>query len=86
MNAFRSIRACMGLTQSQLAAALGMTQGNFSHYEQGRQQIPPDVARRVIEHAATLGVTLTFDHIYGDAELPPARSAASPETEAAKAG
>jgi putative transcriptional regulator len=73
MNAIRSIRACLGLTQAQLAAALGMTQGNVLHYEQGRQGVPSDVARRLIEHAATLGVDLTFDHIYGGAVLPPPR-------------
>ena len=74
MNAIRSIRACLGLTQAQLAAALGMTQGNVLHYEQGRQRVPPDVAQKLIEHAASLGIAITFDHVYGGAQLPPARA------------
>jgi putative transcriptional regulator len=77
MNRIRLIRRCLGLTQAQLAGPLGMSQGNVGHYEQG-QTVPPDVAAKLIEYAKTLGVTLTFDHIYGTAELP-ASCAPAPE-------
>lgn len=65
MNNISYIRSELGLSQSELAAAIGgMTAGNISHYEQGRQEVPPDVARRLIAAAAELGVVLTFDDIY----------------------
>ena len=45
-----------------------MTQGNVSHYECGRQQVPPDVAARIIALAKTHDVAITFDDIYAPAE------------------
>lgn len=80
MNAFRSIRDRLGVTQAQMADALGMTQGNVSLYEAKGQTVMPEVAKRLIDYAATLGVELTFDHIYGDAELPAAHCGDSPHT------
>jgi putative transcriptional regulator len=69
MNNIYQIRSALGLSQSELAAAIGgMTAGNVSHYEQGRQEVPPDVARRLIAAAAERGVVLTFDDIYSAPE------------------
>ena len=59
----QTIRKRLGITQTALAAGIGVTQGNVSHYERG-QAIPPDVAERLIDFARTLGVVLTFDDIY----------------------
>jgi putative transcriptional regulator len=59
-----SIRKGLGLSQAQFAAGIGVTQGNVSHYECGRQQIPPDVAARIIAFAKTLDFAITFDDIY----------------------
>lgn len=53
------------MSQAQLAAAMNMTAGNVSHYEQHRQEVPPDVARRLIAVAAGRGHKLTFNDIYG---------------------
>lgn len=53
------------VTQTELAAALGVTQGNVSFYEKG-QTIPPAVARKLIAFAKRKGVKLSFDAIYGD--------------------
>lgn len=79
MNSFRSIRACLGVSQAQLGDALGMTQGNVSAFEARGQTVLPETARKLIAFAATLGITLTFDHVYGDAALP-APAAAPHET------
>jgi putative transcriptional regulator len=57
------------MTQAELASAIGVTQGNVSHIEQGRQEVTPGVARRVIDVAATRGVVVTFDDIYREAKL-----------------
>lgn len=54
----------MGLSQAALGASIGVSQGNISHYEQERQEVPPDVARRLIAAAEERGVALTFDDIY----------------------
>lgn len=63
MQPITLIRSRLGLTQAALAAGIGVTQGNVSHYEKG-QTVPPDVAARLIDFASTLGVSLTFDDIY----------------------
>jgi len=64
MNAIQSIRKRLGVTQAHLAAGIGMTQGNVSNYECGRQSVPPDVAVRLIDWAKSLGHDITFDQIY----------------------
>ncbi|CUJ66132.1 putative zinc finger/helix-turn-helix protein%2C YgiT family [Achromobacter xylosoxidans] len=63
MNAIHAIRKKLGVTQAALASGIGVTQGNVSFYEKG-QTVPPHVAERLIEYAATHGVALTFDQIY----------------------
>lgn len=63
MQPITHIRSRLGLTQAALAAGIGVTQGNVSHYERG-QTVPPDVAAKLIDFASTLGVSLTFDDIY----------------------
>ena len=64
MNNVQTIRKRLGLSQAALAAAVGVTQGNISHIEQGRQEVTPSVARRIIAVAADRGVPLGFDDIY----------------------
>lgn len=64
MNAIKSIRNRMGLTQTALAQGIGCTQGNIGHYENKGQTIPPDVARRLITFAAGRGVEVSFNDIY----------------------
>lgn len=63
MNNIRQIRQLLGLSQAALGDAIGVTQGNISFYELG-QDVPPKVARRLIEVAAKRGHELTFDDIY----------------------
>lgn len=69
MNAIRSIRLRLDITQAALAQALGVTQGNVHHYERG-QTMPPDKAKKLIEFGASLGHVISFDEIYAaDATL-----------------
>lgn len=74
MNRIKAIRKCLGITQQQLGKALGMTQGNVGYLERG-QTLMPDAAAKLIAFAGRLGVTLTYDHVYGDAPLPESRLA-----------
>ena len=57
------------MTQQALASGIGCTQGNVGHYERG-QTLPPEMARRVIAFAASRGVAIDFNHIYGAAVAP----------------
>ena len=63
MNAVKLCRKRLNLTQSALAAALGVSQGNVSFYEQG-QTLSPAVAAKLIEFAASRGVAITYEEIY----------------------
>lgn len=67
MNRIRSIRDRLGVTQAELALALGRSQGNVAFYERG-QVMPPDVARRLIVFAAGKGLVIGYEDIYGPAE------------------
>ena len=64
MNPIRLIRQKLGKTQAELAQALGISQSLVSQYERGRQEIPPDTARRLIQYAQTEGKRFTFNDIY----------------------
>jgi putative transcriptional regulator len=75
MHPFLAIRKRLGLTQAEIAGPLGVSQGNVSFYEKG-QTVPPAVAGKLIEFARSRGLLITFDHVYGAAELPPAEAPA----------
>lgn len=64
MNNLKSIRDRLGVSQVALAEAIGMSQGNISHCECGRQELMPDAARRLILFAKERGHDLTFDDVY----------------------
>jgi putative transcriptional regulator len=69
MRPIQIIRSRLGVSQAELADAIERQQSNVSNYERG-QTIPPDVARALIAFARTRGLVLTFDHVYGAAEVP----------------
>ena len=64
MNNIHSIRKRLGMTQIDFSQAIDVSRGNVSHYERGMQEVPPKIARRVIEAAKLRGHALTFDDIY----------------------
>lgn len=76
MNNILHIRKRLGLTQVAFGEAIGVSQGNVSHYELGRQEVPAEVARRVIAAADERGVSLTFDDIYRIGDAPTDQEAA----------
>lgn len=76
MRPIQIIRMRLGVSQQQLADALGCTQANVSNYERG-QTIPPEMARKLIAFAHSKGLGyLTWDHVYGAAQMPPLRALA----------
>lgn len=72
MSTFKAIRKCLGVTQAEMSRALNMSQGNVSFLERG-QTVTPDTAEKLIAFAATLGIKLSYDQVYGAAELPAPR-------------
>jgi putative transcriptional regulator len=64
MNSIRTIREKLKLSQDALAKGLDCTQSNISFYERG-QTVPPETAKKLIHFAASLGLRIGFDDIYG---------------------
>jgi len=64
-NNLKQVRKRLGLKQRELAAAIGVSKGNISHYECQRQLLPPTVAQSVIALAALHGLQISYDDIYG---------------------
>lgn len=69
MNQISNIRARLGVTQQAMADGIGVTQGNVSNYERG-QNMPPDVAQRLIVYAKSLKLPLSYDDVYGPVGKP----------------
>lgn len=64
MNRIKTIRERLKVTQAELAAGVGRSQGNVAFYEKG-QTVPPDVAKSLIVFAKACGHVVTYDDIYG---------------------
>ena len=69
MNSIQAIRERIGVTQSAFGEGIGCTQGNVGHMERGQTVMPP-MAEKIIAFAATKGLEIGFDHVYGNAQLP----------------
>jgi DNA-binding XRE family transcriptional regulator len=63
-NNVKKIRKQLGLSQKELADGVGVYQSNISHCENFVQEVSPDLARKIIAFAKTLGVEVTFNDIY----------------------
>lgn len=70
MNSIKQIRQALGMKQTQMAAAIGCSQGAISFYELGRNDPPPDVATVVIGLARSLNLDIGYDHVYGAKPIP----------------
>ena len=60
----RQIRKSLGLTQTDVAVFFRQTKSNISHYETGKQDLPPACARILINEAKSRGRKITFNQIY----------------------
>ncbi|MDQ1924570.1 helix-turn-helix domain-containing protein [Massilia pseudoviolaceinigra] len=69
LSHMRQIRNRLGMSQTDLANVLGVVQASISHYESGVALPSPQVAALLIKYAATSGVSITFDDIYGPSPL-----------------
>ena len=67
MNNILAIRRRLGLQQSEFADAIGVTQSNVSHYENGRNDPSLDVGREVVALAKQMGHCVTLEDVFSEA-------------------
>lgn len=64
MNNLSQYRKKLGLTQEELAKAIGCTKGNISHYENGRRKADLDMCRGLVAFFNRNGVFVTVDDLF----------------------
>lgn len=66
----------IGLTQAQMADALGIKQGTWSKYRRGLLRFPPEKAKELLKIALSKQLLIDLNHVYQDIPLPaePARA------------
>lgn len=67
MNNILAIRRRLGLQQTEFADAIGVTQSNVSHYENGRNDPSLDVGRQVVALAKQMGHCVTLEDVFSEA-------------------
>lgn len=60
----RQIREAAGITQAELAAAIGMTQGAIGHYESGRRTPGLSECRSILAVLQKRNVHCTLDQVF----------------------
>lgn len=64
MNKLMLFRQQSGLTQSEMANAVGITQGALGHYEQGRRKPSLAMARKLVRVLNEFGGNVTIDDVF----------------------
>ncbi|KJH75329.1 MULTISPECIES: helix-turn-helix transcriptional regulator [unclassified Pseudomonas] len=64
MSNMKTIREKIGITQSELAKAVGLTQGAIAHYENDRRKPGLDECRRIVAALNASGATVTLDDAF----------------------
>lgn len=77
VSTFKTIREKLGVSQEEMAAALDCSQGNVSLLDRG-QTVMPDTAKKLIAFAATRGLTIGYEDVYGHVRVPKKAAAAAP--------
>ena len=65
MNNLKAARKAKGLTQTEVAQAIGLTQNGYSYWENGKAKIDKD---QILKLAALFEVSV--DYLLGNTELP----------------
>lgn len=64
-TSIKDLRKKLGWSQAKLAAEIGVTQANVGHYESGRNEPSPPVARRIVSVGEKNLIEISFNAIYG---------------------
>ncbi len=64
MNTIKEIRDSLGLTQSDLANELGITQGSVNHYENNRRTPDIDMCREIVAALNKNGASVALDDVF----------------------
>lgn len=64
MNNLKLYRVKAGVTQTDLADAIGLTQGAVSHYEAGRRLPTLDDCRLIVGAFNKMGINVTLDDVF----------------------
>lgn len=68
MSALKAIRKRVGITQTQLADRVGLTQAAIGHYETGRRKPGLDECRRIVSALNALGADCSLDDVFPASE------------------
>lgn len=79
---FKRIRNRLGMSQQQLADAMGTAQSNVAGYDKGSIRVPLHQANALIKVASERGLEIDLNHILGGAELPPPPPESGPQAAA----
>lgn len=74
VSKFKTIREKLGVSQDEMAAALDCTQGNVSLLDRG-QTVQPYIAEKLIVFAASKGLHIGYDDVYGPVRFPKKKKA-----------
>lgn len=61
----KKVRKQLGINQTELAVAIGVTTPMISFYERGVNQLPVQAAKQIAAYAKTLGHAVSYEDIYG---------------------
>ncbi|MGG2143938.1 helix-turn-helix transcriptional regulator [Symbiopectobacterium sp. RP] len=64
MNNIKSLRKQSGMSQLELAKALGLSQGAIAHYEKGIRRLNVDNAKRILAEFNSRGTYCTFEDVF----------------------
>lgn len=64
MSNMKTIREKVGVTQAELAKAVGLTQGAIAHYENDRRKPGLEECRRIVAALNAFGASATLDDAF----------------------
>lgn len=64
MNRLKELRQLAGMTQTELAEAMGLSQGAIAHYEKGFRGMKAMSIQKLLRILSEKGVDCTFEDVF----------------------